>query len=410
MNFKKQFISIVAVSAVLLSTAAPVFADTTINITGNGEASNNSTGVSNTNTTTVLQSNTANVTNSISSNADSGGNKTVSNTGGDVTVQTGAASTSTNVENTLNSNFAQVSCCSANNNTSVLVGGNGEKSDNSVGLSTANTTQVTQQNEANVVNSVDANASTGGNKANGNTGGDVMINSGPATSVVTVSTTANANAAVIGAPADGGAAGSLSAVIGGNGENSDNSIALESAKSAEIWQANAADVVNSVDSNAKSGGNKAESDTGGDVTIISGAAGAGVGVDNTVNFNSAELNCGCFDNVLAKVADNGENSDNTIEAGVSADQGIFQGGNDLGNTADLVNEVGANGKSGWNNASGNTGPAVVDPTMVVSGASTSVTDVSNAGNVNVVGGPVSLPGNFDFQFEFNWASIWGAFH
>src|SRR5260221_7940846 len=149
MTFKKQLLSVVAASAVLLQVAATIaIASTNITISGNGEQSNNTTNVATTNTTTVQQSNTAEVTNTVKANAESGDNSASGNTGGNVLVNSGASTVDTHVTNALNSNAAQVNCNCCTGNTDVTVKNNCEKSDNSVGLAQTNSNKLIQQNAA----------------------------------------------------------------------------------------------------------------------------------------------------------------------------------------------------------------------------------------------------------------------
>jgi hypothetical protein len=144
-NLKRQLFSVVAAGSLLVSVATPVLAaDTNIQITGNGAGSNNYATVSQTNTNNVSQSNTANVTNNVTSNANTGNNSAGFNTGGDVTVKTGDATTKANVSNTLNSNAAQVAGCNCEGDTNVKVSGNGAYSDNLVTLKDTNANSVAQ--------------------------------------------------------------------------------------------------------------------------------------------------------------------------------------------------------------------------------------------------------------------------
>ena len=283
-NYKKQLVSVLAAGTVLLNLAGPAFAaSTTVQITGNGAGSDNYAQVNQSNTNTVTQSNTANVTNNVTANANTGNNDANFNTGGDVTVHTGAAQTVANVTNTLNSNAAQINGCCASN-TDVLISGNGAYSDNTVTLDKTNTNTVNQTNYADVTNEVELNAKTGGNGASSNTGGDVLVVTGPAASAATVRTTANSNVAVIG----GGSAmptPTASFRIVGNGAGSNNWIDANLSTSNLIYQDNYANIYNDVDVNAKTGYNDADFNTGGDVIIGTGAAGAAATVDNMVNFN-----------------------------------------------------------------------------------------------------------------------------
>ncbi len=417
-NLKRKVITGIATTAILLNALAPmVFADTSLTISGNGADSNNNVEVKTTQTVTVQQSNDANVHNNVDSNASSGSNEASSNTGGNVTVDTGNAGSTVNVGTTVNSNQANVQCNTCGGNATVTISGNGVDSHNSVDLSnnggrdnSQGNVNVVQTNNADVHNNVDSNASTGYNEAERNTGGNVDVSTGNATSNVTVSTMANANAAIV---AGSGSGSTLTADILGNGVDSRNEIELDAHHSIMIWQTNEADVHNNVDSNAKTGGNEAERNTGGNVTVSTGDATANTTVNNKVNFNSVDADCGCEMSITAKIAGNGVDSNNTIEAEhLSSTLGIYQGGKDLGNNADLWNQVGADAKTGYNEAESNT--AAVDPgdpVKVMTGNANSNVTVSNTANENVVGPSVlPLPGGANVNFNFDLAAILAFLH
>jgi len=412
-TFKKQIFSVIATGAVLLSSVSPVFADTTIQIVGNGVNTDNTANVSTTHNVTVQQSNQASITNNVTQNADSGKNSANENTGGDVSIDTGEAKADSTVSNTVNSNVANVNCaCENSGKTDVLIKKNGDSSDNTVNLhqNSEDGTNIVQQNAAEVTNNVEQKADSGKNNANENTGGTVSIDTGAASAKSNVSTTANANVANVGGSAGEGA-GSLSAVIFDNGVSSDNDINLSSSNDVKIWQANEAEVANNVDATAKSGHNNANENTGGDVSIETGKAKAWVGVDNSVNFNSANVGCECVtSDVTAAIDKNGDSSDNNINASLGGDISVFQGGENLGNDAVLANNVDANGKSGKNNANENTGPAFgADPVEVMTGEASSSTNVSNSGNENLYGTPFELPGGNGVNFSFNFQALFNFF-
>jgi hypothetical protein len=411
-NFKKQLFSVVAAGSLLASVATPVLADTTVQISGNGAGSDNYATVNQSNTNTVSQSNTANVTNNVTSNADTGHNDAGFNTGGDVTINTGDAKTSANVTNTLNSNAAQIAGCNCAGDTNVKVSGNGAYSDNLVTLKDTNTNSVSQANEANVTNNVDNTAKTGDNKANENTGGDVVIVTGNAQATANVKTVANANSASIGGGAGAGNA-SASFVVSGNGAGSNNWINADLANANTIAQANDANITNDVNSTAKTGYNDAGFNTGGDVVIATGNAKSGATVDNMVNFNSADLDCGCVTDVLAKIEGNGANPShdwwnkdaNGILLTLDNTNAVGQA-----NEADLSNNVDANAKTGNNDAKLNTGSVSNDDPAIITGDATNMTDVSNTGNANSVGSDpfvIPMPGGTNLSISFNLQSLLG---
>jgi len=410
----KQFVSVMATGSLLLNIAAPVGA-VTLEISENGSNSDSDIHLDVDQTTTVVQSNVADVYNQIDADADTGGNDANDNTGGDVRIETGDATTEVNVENTLNSNTASVDCCQAQD-VDVLISGNGSDSNNKVDLDMNDGKEdgifVGQYNYADVTNKVDADSDTGDNDAKDNTGGDVEVITGDASTSVSISTTANANWAVVGGNGDG-EGGSVSLRIVDNGSNSDNKIKLDLDSTLAIVQSNVADVFNKVDADADTGDNDANDNTGGAVSIETGDADTTVEVDNFVNFNWADVDCGCLFDVLAKIAGNGTDSNNDIRANLDDTLEVFQ--DNCGEPysgewleryeCELDNKVDADSDTGDNDAKDNTGGAGGhDPSIETGDADTNV-EVSNAGNSNVFGSgaPSDWP---EFDFNFNLSLSW----
>ena len=413
---QKKIATAIASAALLVNSALPVFA-TTIEISGNGSDSDSEVDVEMGQTTTVVQSNEADVTNVVNTKADTGGNKAKDNTNSDVEIETGNATVDVNVENTLNSNSADIDCCPSGD-VDVLVSGNGSDSDNNVWLDLNTETDVFQTNEADVKNLVWADAKTGDNEAEDNTGGSVSIKTGIADVTVDLATTANANSATIGG---GSPSGSLSARILGNGSDSENEIDLELASAVLLEQANEADILNKVDVDAETGDNEADDNTGGETDIETGNATVDVSVDNMVNFNWADVECGCLlDDILAKISGNGTDSENEIELELGAETLAFQlncadepyEANDKesegrrGGDCELENFVDLEAESGDNEAEDNTGGVEGDDPSIDTGNAEANADIQNSGNVNMLG-EAELPElDFEVDFGFNWALFW----
>ncbi len=297
----------VSTAALLTGSVASVAFGTTVTVTGNGADSNNTANVNVTTSKTIYQTNTADIQNNVTINANSGDNSANKNTGGDVSIDTGDANVSSSVSNSANSNAASLSCGGCAGDTDVKISGNGADSDNDANVTVKNSTRVIQANDADVRNNVKVDANTGDNKANKNTGGDVSIETGDADVTVDVTNAVNQNVAKIG----GGQGGSLSAEISGNGANSDNDLNLNVGNDVQVFQNNVADIKNSVDVDANSGYNKANKNTGGEVSIDTGDADVDVEVANKANFNGLDLSaCDCEMDASIKVAGNGADSDN----------------------------------------------------------------------------------------------------
>src|SRR3990167_6250017 len=189
----------------------------------------------------------------------------------------------------------------------VEISGNGPNSDSTANVGVSNTTQVTQNNTANITNNVNVSADTGKNDANKNTGGDVDITTGNAKTTVGVSNTANANVADV----NGCCVGDLNVTISGNGAKSTNEANVGVSASTLVFQNNSAKITNDVDVDADTGKNDANKNTGGDVEILTGNADADVDVSNLANFNFADVDsCGCILDGTVKIAGNGAKSDN----------------------------------------------------------------------------------------------------
>src|SRR3989344_9638661 len=306
----KAGISLATASLIAQCFAGVALASLDVEISGNGANSDSTANVGVSNTTQVTQNNTANITNNANVSADTGKNDANKNTGGDVDITTGNATTTVGVSNTANSNVADVNgCCVGDLN--VKISGNGAKSDNEANVGVSNSTWVNQNNYAKIKNNVDVDSDTGKNDANANTGGSVSITTGNSSSDVAVANTANKNVATIG---NGSGGGSLSVVISGNGYKSKNDATVVLTSLQGATQNNRANITNDVDVDADTGKNDANKNTGGDVEILTGNATADVDVSNLANFNFADVDsCGCILDGTVKISGNGAKSDNRSE-------------------------------------------------------------------------------------------------
>lgn len=400
---KRSVASAIATGTLLFNAfATSAFAGTTLQITGNGANSDNTTTVTATNNTTVTQSNNAVVTNVVDSNASTGGNTANANTGGNVSIGTGNATTAVDVSTRANANQAVVNNCNCLGNTDVTISGNGANSANNVDVTKTNNTNLFQDNAAVITNVIDAKAKTGGNDASANTGGNTAIRTGNAASGVAVDNAANMNVATVGSALPVSANAGSSLMISGNGAWSDNSVSLDHTNNSLLVQGNSAYITNLVDADAKSGGNTADANTGGNVHVNTGNAQSGVLVENAANFNFANLDCGCVAGLTGKIAGNGTESYNDLVADLTNNQSVFHE-----NAALLTNDADANAKTGYNDTSANVGSVNGDPS-INTGFARNDTIVSNEANMNVYGSGVTLPlpGGTNVNFGWNFSSMW----
>ncbi len=396
---KKVAIGLSTGALIAQSLVLPAFASITVVVSGNGSSSDNDVKVGQTNNTTVTQSNTANISNDINANANTGGNHANDNTGSDVSIDTGNAKSTVKVDNTVNSNEAQVKCGGCPTDVKVEVSGNGTHSDNDVNLDLKNKTWVDQKNDAVIHNDIDSKANSGKNNANDNTGGDVSVHTGKAEAWALVNNKANANVAHVGSSGRG----ALELKILGNGSDSDNDIAANLSNEVTVRQDNYADIANDVDVKANSGKNNANDNTGGSSSIHTGDAKAGAAVDNMANFNLADVQDCCQFDGLVKVAGNGTGSDSNVDLTLAstlfADQkNDFACGDhkELGlfdwswKRSEDCNKVDAKATTGKNDLNDNTGTPNGDPGIHTGNGTTEV-DVKNTGNANVFTTGDALP-------------------
>lgn len=402
MKNAKKLLATLSLSAMMLNVAVVPASAITLEMTGNGVDSDNEIQLETEQKTEVSQENEFNVDNNINASANTGSNSASRNTGGDASIDTGNATSEVVVQNAGNLNEAVVDCCASAGNATVLISENGDSTDNKVTLENENEVEVSQENESHITNRINNDATTGWNDANRNTGGSVTITTGKAEASTGIFNGGNINSAIV---SGSGSQGGVSARILGNGVDSDNEIELDLDHKVELSQENSARISNYVDTDAVSGKNDANRNTGGDVTIDTGDAEATVIVDNEVNFNFAEVDCGCLFDVTAKIAGNGDSSDNKIKAELEDELEVAQENSckdrhhgwpwefsvenfwfpqfDHEDEC-LTNDIYADAFSGWNETDRNTGEADSDPSVETGNAETTV-EVWNAGNSNVFG-------------------------
>lgn len=162
------------------------------------------------------------------------------------------------------------------------ISGNGDHSNNTLNVTQNVTTNITQSNTAVFSNTVNGTANTGGNNANENTGGDVMVTSGNATVDVNITNTNGGNVAIlphVPSPIN------VTTDISGNGSHSKNKADVKNNTKVNATQSNTCVVTNTVTKKAKTGKNKANKNTDGNVTVISGDANASANLTNDCGFN-----------------------------------------------------------------------------------------------------------------------------
>lgn len=179
----------------------------------------------------------------------------------------------------------------------IEISDNGVDSHNTVVVSVEKNCEVIQKNKTYVESEIDSKASSGGNNANSNTGSSVLIDTGNATSSVTVGVDGGLNSATNpccctcdGCGDVGPQSLSHNVVLSGNGDSSVNTATVLKTKSTYVYQKNKTRVRTAVRSRAKTGKNSASNNTdgGGSVAVKTGDADSLVDIQVTAPSN--ELN------------------------------------------------------------------------------------------------------------------------
>lgn len=168
--------------------------------------------------------------------------------------------------------------------TTIHVNGNGAGSTNKVVTVNKQNSKITQSNSTAVLNLTGVFQNTGGNHANGNTGGTVGVTSGTATSTVSNTTHTGGNSATVdpcGCPV-----GDTTIHVIDNGADSTNTVVTINTSSSKVIQSNETLVVNGTLVDQDTGGNHANNNTGSGVTVDSGNASSGVTNDTTTGGNT----------------------------------------------------------------------------------------------------------------------------
>src|SRR5258708_5686916 len=110
MNITLKLGSALAAAAVIAaSMVTPVFANTSINVNGNGSRSNNSVDISMDHSMSISQNNDTRISNDVWTSSNTGDNNASENTGGDVSIRTGDANSRVDITNQAGLNVADIS-------------------------------------------------------------------------------------------------------------------------------------------------------------------------------------------------------------------------------------------------------------------------------------------------------------
>lgn len=253
----------------------------------------------------------------------------------------------------------------------IVVTGNGTGSSNEVNSSVSQDVNVSQDNNADVSNDVTVDATTGNNSASDNTGDDNAIKTGDVQVQTQIGNNVNTSVASVGCcPTNGNGGG---AIISGNGSHSDNSISSNFSNTVNINVNQNADITNVINGYASTGGNTADDNTDGDVSITTGDISVQEKILNKANKAFVSLGLPFGRDYWVKISGNGTRSDNDIDVDDENEVVVA-----VNNNADVFNESFWDLVTGENEASDNTDGDVSITTGDIDFTSEIVNDVNKS--------------------------------
>lgn len=233
----------------------------------------------------------------------------------------------------------------------ITISGNGSQTVNQASVSSDNQVTVSQTNQATVTNNITANANTGGNSANSNSGDQTTIETGNVNVDTSIKNSVNQSSVDLTCCPTS----ENKAVISNNSGLSQNSIATSHPNNNNVVVIQEATVDNNLNVVANTGSNQADFNSN-KVKILTGNISIKTDIDNS-SINSSSIKAPFADpdlNLIAKIIDNSYQSKNQID--INSNNSMLTYINDL---ADITNNQNIIANSGNNDADFNSGDVVI---------------------------------------------------
>lgn len=280
----KKIVSIITALITLLHVGAPLVLAEEFVVTGNGSGSNNEVVIQSESTTSIEQTNTGSVNNDVETSTNTGGNE-IEDSNGLSSITTGDATSSVDVETSVNSSVINNECC-ASDSLTLEISQNGSSSTNSIDITSTRDTNVSITQNVNVTNEVKGSVNTGENKIKDNVGnakvntGDIFVNSKIKNGPINVENISGGNGEQ-----------SLFASVSNNGSGSQNLISALISDLANINTRNNANISNHTVWDLNTGRNEIDGNVG-DASIKTGGIFLNLFVENGP-INSGVVDWGC---------------------------------------------------------------------------------------------------------------------
>jgi len=256
-----------------------------VEVSGNGEGSQNTTNVTVQQDTIITQNNQSDIANNVSVNTNTGSNNASENSGNSQ-INTGDSNTNLGISNQANNSVVNLGDCNqCQNNINIENSGNGANSQNSINTDITNQTEISVLNDAKIINDVNVNGNTGWNEASRNNG-DVVIKTGDIFVKGNLGNKANYSEIIV----DPWTGQKIKILNTSNGSNSINDLNVSILESLNITKIDREVIENLIDVILNTGGNIANGNNG-SVSIETGDINVDFSVVNDVNKDFIKVEC-----------------------------------------------------------------------------------------------------------------------
>ncbi|MFH0936829.1 MAG: hypothetical protein V1808_00875 [Candidatus Daviesbacteria bacterium] len=246
----------------------------------------------------------------------------------------------------------------------LVISGNGSSSDNQISLTVTSNTTVEQSNQESIKNDVQLDLSSGENNASDNTSADTQITTGNINTQTSIENSTNISAVSL----DCCAEPQSTITVTDNGSDSQSNVDFSQNSDTQINIGQNAQIQNNVIGNGNTGENRANDNSGGNISINTGNINVILNIENK-NINAVSVSAPQVNsNVNIKIAGNGSSSDNLVFISLNNNFAI-----NINNKADILNNAIWNLTTGKNLANGNTGGNV----SIFTGDINLVTEIKN---------------------------------
>lgn len=254
-------------------------------VSQNGAGSTSEVAVEEVDAVVVQQTNDTSVETVIDVTQHTGDNVIDGSTGSESTIVTGDIVEDISIEHEVNESSVDVSDCCGNDETQILIVGNGKQSTNSVSANSSNVVNVVVTQTSSIEQTYKSESSTGGNTIKDTSGGDAHIETGDIDAQLSIETKQNSAHVEVDCCSDAG----TFIKIANNGDGSINRVVSVNTNVFDILISQSQKLVTALLADYDTGNNYLSNVTGGTQTIITGDIAVAASVSDEGSTSTVEV-------------------------------------------------------------------------------------------------------------------------